>query len=89
MIYRFLVSGRVQGVYYRKYTSDRLQRLGVTGYIRNLSDGRVEAVVNPKNINISQIISVLKEGFAMSRVENIEYDEIDNNTEFERFEIRY
>lgn len=89
MIYRFLVSGRVQGVYYRKYTSDRLRRLGVTGYIKNLPDGRVEVVANPHNIELNQILLALKDGSPMSRVDNIEYNTIDKDISFDRFEIRY
>ncbi len=89
MIYRFLVSGRVQGVYYRKFTSERLRRLGVTGYIRNLPDGRVEAVVDSQDTDISQILSALKEGSPVSRVDNIEYEEMESNMELDGFEIRY
>ncbi len=89
MIYRFLVSGKVQGVYYRKYTSAKLQKLGVKGYIHNLNDGRVEAVINPQNTNLSQILSILQEGSPLSRVENIEYEEINENIEFDGFKIKY
>lgn len=39
---RLLVSGKVQGVFYRKYTHRKGQELGVTGWVRNLPDGRVE-----------------------------------------------
>ena len=89
MVYRFLVSGRVQGVYYRKFTSQRLQRLGVFGYIRNLPDGKVEVVVDPRGVDLDSILSALKEGSPMSRVDNIEYEVIDTNEQFSGFEIRY
>ncbi|HEX7325750.1 MAG TPA: acylphosphatase [Rhodanobacteraceae bacterium] len=41
---RFLISGKVQGVYFRASTRDRALRLGITGYAKNLADGRVEVV---------------------------------------------
>jgi acylphosphatase len=42
--YRYLVKGRVQGVGYRYFALRTAERLGVTGFVRNLSDGRVEVV---------------------------------------------
>jgi acylphosphatase len=41
---RFLVSGRVQGVYFRAYTQQQAERLKLTGWVRNLRDGRVEVL---------------------------------------------
>jgi acylphosphatase len=41
---RFLVSGRVQGVFYRASTREQAVRLGLAGYAKNLADGRVEVV---------------------------------------------
>ena len=63
--------------------------MGVRGYIRNLDDGRVEAIIEPNGVDISQIISALKKGSNMSRVDNIEYEEIDSNISFDDFSIRY
>ena len=44
---RYLVSGKVQGVGFRFFTEDAARREGLTGFVRNLDDGRVEAVVLP------------------------------------------
>lgn len=43
-VHHIYVSGRVQGVFYRKYTAQTAMRLGLTGYVQNLEDGRVEVM---------------------------------------------
>jgi len=87
--YKFLVSGKVQGVWYRKYVSENAKKHGFKGYIKNLPDGRVEAVANIENDDrLKEFIEILKEGSPFSRVENIEIKEIPN-IKFNDFEIRY
>ena len=87
--YKFLVSGKVQGVWYRKYVSENAKKHGFRGYIKNLPDGRVEAVANIENDDrLKEFIKILKEGSPFSIVENIEIKEIPN-IKFNDFEIRY
>ena len=87
--YRFLVSGKVQGVWYRKYVSENAKKHGFKGYIKNLPDGRVEAVANiESDERLKEFIEILKEGSPYSIVENIKYKEIPFE-EFDNFEIRY
>jgi acylphosphatase len=89
MTYRFLVSGRVQGVWYRKFVSENAKKKGFKGYVRNLPDGRVEVVANIENEErLKEFIEILKEGSPYSVVENIEYEQIPD-LEFSDFEIRY
>jgi acylphosphatase len=89
MTYRFLVSGRVQGVWYRKFISENAKKNGFRGYVKNLPDGRVEAVANIENEKrLKEFIEILKEGSPYSVVENIEYEQIPD-VEFSDFEIRY
>ena len=88
MTYRFLVSGKVQGVWYRKFVSENAKKRGFKGYVRNLLDGRVEAVANIENEKrLNEFLEILKEGSPYSIVEDIEYEEI-NPMEFRDFEIR-
>jgi acylphosphatase len=87
--YRFLVSGKVQGVYYRKHIQEMAREAGFRGYVRNLPDGRVEAVVNIENEDrLKEFLAILKKGSPWSRVEEIKYEEIPF-VEFNDFEIRY
>ncbi|HIC44938.1 MAG TPA: acylphosphatase [Sulfurimonas sp.] len=70
--YRFLISGKVQGIWYRKTVSDKARLQGFRGYVKNLSDGRVEAGAHLKDDDFSLFISILEEGSSDSRVDNIE-----------------
>ena len=71
------VSGRVQGVYYRATTRQKAAELGVTGYARNLPDGRVEvlAVGTPERVQL--LIEWLWIGSATSHVTDVEVEELD------------
>jgi acylphosphatase len=87
--YRFLVSGKVQGVWYRKFVSQNAKKHRFKGYVKNLPDGRVEAVANIENPKkLKEFLEILKEGSPYSIVENIEYEEIPY-VDFNDFEIRY
>lgn len=70
--YYILISGKVQKVSYRKYTSEALTKEGFRGYVKNLKDKRVEAVIETKEENKEKMISILKKGSPLSRVDNIE-----------------
>jgi acylphosphatase len=88
--YRFIISGRVQGVFYRKFVSHALMKKQFKGYIRNLSDGTVEVVAEIFDDEFDDFLNILKEGSPMSTVEDIKYEIIDDaqfNTD--GFEIRY
>ena len=65
---RFLVSGRVQGVAYRAWTVDQAERLGVSGWARNLTDGRVEVVACGNRDAVEALRSALAEGPPAARV---------------------
>ena len=86
--YKFLISGLVQGVWYRKFVSENAKKHGFKGYVKNLPDGRVEAVANIENEEeFKKFIEILKEGSPYSKVEHIEYQKIPF-LEFDDFEIR-
>ncbi len=88
--YRFIVSGRVQGVFYRKSVSQALMKKQFKGYIRNLPNGTVEVVAEIFDDDFDTFMQILKEGSPVSSVENITYEIIDD-AEFntDGFEIRY
>lgn len=85
--YRFLISGKVQGVWYRKTVCDNAQKKGFSGFVRNLEDGRVEAGAFLSDDEFAEFIAILEQGSVNSRVDNIE--QFESNEEFSGvFEIR-
>ena len=66
---RFVIGGRVQGVGYRMFAEAHATREGVHGYVRNLADGRVEALVEGDQEAVDRIELALRRGPAGARVE--------------------
>ncbi|WP_156428994.1 acylphosphatase [Pseudomonas oryzihabitans] len=71
-----LISGRVQGVYYRESTRQEAQRLGVTGWVRNLADGRVECHLEGSVEALAQLERWLWQGPAAARVTEVVLEEV-------------
>jgi len=74
---RCIVSGRVQGVFYRKSAQQRARELGVRGHARNLEDGRVEVLAVGEASAVETFIAWLWEGSSTSRVTAVESGELD------------
>jgi acylphosphatase len=68
----FLVSGMVQGVGFRWFVARHARSLGLSGYARNLPDGRVEVVVNGPEGALPDLEQLLRSGPAYARVEKVE-----------------
>jgi acylphosphatase len=69
---RLVISGRVQGVWYRESMRQEAERLGVTGWVRNLNDGRVEAIVCGEPEKTEAIVAWAHKGPPLARVSRIE-----------------
>jgi acylphosphatase len=69
---RCIVSGRVQGVFFRASTRSRARALGVTGYARNLADGRVEVLACGEAQAVESLCAWLAEGPPAARVSSVE-----------------
>jgi acylphosphatase len=66
------VSGRVQGVWFRESCREEAVRRGVTGWVRNLADGRVEAVFEGEPAAVDGVVAWCQEGPPRARVRNVE-----------------
>lgn len=71
---RVRVTGRVQGVYYRAHTVEAARRVGVDGWVRNLADGRVEAVFEGRRSAVDGMIEWCRTGSPMARVDEVEVE---------------
>ena len=83
------LSGRVQGVGFRAFTSRTAQQLGVKGWVKNLADGRVEAVLAGSEEKVEQMLNKVKTGPRFAEVNDMQVEEEDYRGEFDKFEVRY
>lgn len=83
------LSGRVQGVWFRAYTKEEADRLGVKGWVRNLPDGRVEAVFEGEEEVVGAMVRWCHVGSPHSKVTGVEVHEEPYTGEFTDFQIRY
>ncbi len=81
------IKGRVQGVFYRDWTAQKASVLGLTGWVKNLEDGRVEAVFEGPKDKISEIVENCKEGSVLAKVEHVDALWEKATGEFSSFEI--
>ncbi len=81
------ISGRVQGVSFRWHTRNRAQQLGLTGWVRNTWDGRVEAVFEGPAEKVRQAVAWCHHGERPARVENVKVNYKDAGGEFQHFRI--
>jgi acylphosphatase len=71
----YLVSGRIQGVGFRDYVQRTATKLGVTGYVRNLDDGRVEVYAAASPARLSDLAAALRKGPLLADVRGVEEQE--------------
>jgi len=83
------ISGRVQGVFFRSNMRRRALQLGLKGWVRNLPDGRVEAVVEGEEDKIRSLIEWCKVGPPWAVVTSVDVKWEPYRGEFETFRIRY
>lgn len=85
---RFLVSGRVQGVGFRYFTFHVAREQGLTGFVRNLRDGRVEVVASGDMVALDFLQTALHQGPSASRVDRVEARSCSDDEMLNSFEIR-
>ncbi len=74
---RLTIRGRVQGVGYRHWAMTTGRRLGVTGWVRNRTDGSVEALIVGDDAAIGAMIDACRRGPAAARVDDVDIEPVD------------
>ena len=85
---RLLISGRVQGVWYRASTKQQADDLGLTGWVRNCKSGQVEVIAEGSDTAIDKLISWCRTGPSMARVTDVRIDFDDYRGEFVGFRVK-
>ena len=67
-----IISGKVQGVFFRDSTTSKAKEFGVNGWVKNNSDGTVEALYEGEEENLKQLLEFCKKGPEMANVEKVE-----------------
>ena len=90
MTAHIFVMGFVQGVGFRRFIRSKAKLLGLTGWVKNLSDGRVEALVQGPKASIDELIKIIEKGNWLSGVKDIVVDwEEKKDEKFESFDIQF
>ena len=85
-----IVYGRVQGVYFRAFTSRHANQLGLTGYVRNVTGGiAVEVQAEGKRAKLEELIDSLRKGPIGAKVERVETDWAEYTGSYPDFSVRY
>lgn len=84
-----VVTGMVQGVFFRRSTRDIATFCGVSGFVRNLPGGQVEAVLQGERSEVEKVVAFMREGPPGAVVERISVEWRDPAASYEGFHVRY
>jgi len=84
-----IISGRVQGVWFRSSTKQKAEQLGVTGWVKNTRDGCVEAIFEGEENNIKEIVEWCHRGPPLAKIERVEVKNQNITNGFDGFSIKY
>jgi len=83
------VRGSVQGVFFRRSVADHAEALGVTGWVKNLSDGRVETILEGEKESLERVVEFCRHGPPGAYVDKIEVEWETWRGEFSRFKVLF
>jgi acylphosphatase len=81
------ITGRVQGVGFRHFTRKNADKIGITGWVKNLPDGRVEALFQGPEQKVNELIDRCKEGPISAYVKEIDVNKAEDTKDHDSFEV--
>ena len=84
---KIIVQGTVQGIFFRQFTQDHAKDLKLKGFVRNLSEGDVEIIVEGEESQIKRLENLVREGPKHSQIRNVLTEERKWTGEFDDFKI--
>lgn len=84
-----LISGNVQGVFFRIWAKNNAKKLGIVGWIKNTTDGRVEALLQGDKEKVEEMIAIFREGSPTSKVDNVDIQMESVKEEIKDFQILF
>lgn len=86
---QLLISGRVQGVGFRMSTRIKAKKLGITGWVKNLENGKVKAVAEGEKQKLEEFIKWARKGPFTAKVKDLEVNFKEHKGDFNKFSIEY
>lgn len=83
-----MISGRVQGVYFRAFVVDQAAELDLRGWVRNRWDGSVEVTAEGSRQQLEQLLQALRQGPPSASVEEVDFAWLEHTGEFVGFSVR-
>jgi acylphosphatase len=84
-----MITGRVQGVWFRATTRQKAEQIGITGWVRNTRDGCVEAIFEGEENCVKEMIEWCHRGPPLAKIENVEVKNQSLTNGFDGFSIKY
>lgn len=83
-----LISGKVQGVFFRNFTKTNARQLGINGYAKNLANGKVEVVAEGEKLQLNALVKLLWQGPRAAKVDDVKIEERVFTGEYKSFDVR-
>jgi len=84
---KIIISGTVQGIFFRNFAKENANKLNLKGYIRNLENGNIEIFVEGEKDNINSLIDLLKKGLPYSQIRDVKVETRGWSGDFKEFKI--